>query len=186
MIIGDFEEDCEFLLNKIKKMNLFTVGNRVPLNKGKRPISCVYGYTKFSKNGGKSHLKKKESDILGLYETKLKTEYPEMEQYFKDFSLFYLGDFEFNQVVINKNFEITRHIDGKNVGESYILGLGDYQGGELVVEENKNIKKLIDIKNYPYRFNGSKQFHYVLPFQGDRYSLVFYNIDFPVSSSKNK
>jgi len=181
MLIGDFEEDCEFLLNKIKKMKLFTVCNRAKLNNGKSPYSCVYGYTNFSSNGGKSYLKKKESDISGLYETKLKTKYPEMEQYFKDFSLLYLGDFQFNQVVINKNFEITRHIDGKNVGESYILGLGDYQGGELVVEENNNEKKIIDIKNYPFRFDGSKQYHYVLPFQGERYSLVFYKINFLVS-----
>lgn len=178
MLSGDFEEDCQILFEKLKEMKLFTVGNRSKYNNGKRPYSNVYGYTQFSINGGTKGNKKVESEISGWYETKLKTKYPDMEDYFKEFSILYMGDFDFNQVVINKNFEITRHIDGKNVGESYIIGLGDYKGGELVIEENEKEKRIIDIKNNPYTFNGSEKYHYVLPFEGDRYSLVFYSNKF--------
>jgi hypothetical protein len=33
----------------------------------------------------------------------------------------------------------------------------------------------VDIKNNFYSFNGSELTHWVKPFKGDRYSLVFYN-----------
>jgi hypothetical protein len=175
MLIGDFDKDCEFLLNEIKQMKLHIAGNRAKFNNGKAPYSCIYGYTKFSKNGGFSYLKKKPSEIKGYFETKLKTKYPHMQEYFNQFSLLYLGNFEFNQVVINRNFKITRHIDSNNIGESYIIGLGNYSGGELIIEY-ENGDKIIDIKNKPYIFNGSEYYHYVKPFEGERYSLVFYNI----------
>ena len=177
MYSGDLDIDCDVLLNKLKRMKLFTVNNRKTLNNNIRPISCVFGYTKFKNNGGYSEYKKKPSEFPGWYETKLKTQYPELNEYFKFFSVLYMGDFKFNQVVINKNFKIGRHKDKKNVGESYIIGLGDYTGGELVIEDNEKEKKIIDIKNNPYTFNGSEKYHYVLPFEGERFSLVFYSND---------
>lgn len=171
---GDMEEDAKLLLEELCKIKFHRTNNRKTLTKdGKKPMSMVYGYTKWKMNNG--YMRNPSKKFPGWYETKLLTHYPAFKYYLKQFSILYMGDFEWNQVVINKNFEITRHIDGNNVGESYIIGLGDYTGGELVVENNKNEKIIIDIKNYPYRFNGSEKYHYVLPFEGDRYTLVFYN-----------
>ena len=171
---GDIETDCEILLDEIKKMKLHGSNNRIKLTKNmKRPMSCVYGFTRFAMNNGKQRMPSKK--YPGWFETKLMTQYPAFKYYLKQFSLLYMGDFEWNQVVINKNFEIIRHVDGNNVGQSYIIGLGNYTGGELVVEQNKNEKLLINIKNYPYTFNGSKKYHYVMPFENNRYTLVFYN-----------
>ena len=100
--------------------------------------------------------------------------YPEYQDIFEEFVKLHYGDFKFNQIIINRDFKITRHIDAKNVGESIIIGLGDYQEGKLVVELENEIKK-IDIKNKFYKFDGSKYYHFVEQFKGNRYSLVFYN-----------
>lgn len=171
---GNIETDTQILLDEIKQMKLHGSNNRIKLTKNmKRPISCVYGFTTWEMNNGKKRMPSKK--FPGWFQTKLMTQYPAFKYYLKQFSLLYMGDFEWNQVVINKNFEIIRHKDSNNVGESYIIGLGDYTGGELCVEQNENEKLIIDIKNYPYTFNGSEKYHFVLPFEGDRYTLVFYN-----------
>tara|TARA_X000000950_G_C13712474_1_gene576806 strand:+ start:191 stop:379 length:189 start_codon:yes stop_codon:yes gene_type:complete len=42
----------------------------------------------------------------------------------------------------DKNHKAERHIDGRNVGVSYIIGLGNYSGGELIVyDENEKSSK---------------------------------------------
>ena len=83
--------------------------------------------------------------------------------------------FNFTSIQINKNFKCDRHKDNINMGESMIIGLGNYEGGKLCVEFENETKK-IDIKNKPFKFNGSKYFHYVEDFEGTRYTLVFFNI----------
>ena len=73
----------------------------------------------------------------------------------------------------------ARHVDGKNVGISYIVGLGDYTGGELIVygsrkEPIKPVKH--NLKKNFYSFNGSQYLHEVAPFKGERYTIVFFKI----------
>ena len=34
---------------------------------------------------------------------------------------------------VNKNYETALHVDGNNMGPSYIVGLGDYDGGQVRV-----------------------------------------------------
>ena len=52
---------------------------------------------------------------------------------------------------------------------SLIVALGDYTGGELVVEGDVN-----DIRYAPLEFNGWTQRHWTRPFEGERYSLVWF------------
>ena len=92
----------------------------------------------------------------------------------KSFLAEYTG-FEFNQVVINKDFKITKHLDASNVGESMIIALGDYIGGKLVIERNGGTEA-VNIRHKFYKFNGSEEYHWVEDFENTRYSLVFYNI----------
>lgn len=80
-------------------------------------------------------------------------------------------DFEFNAVQINKNFKCDPHYDNKNSGISLVMGLGDYTGGELVIEGEEN-----DIRYKPIVFNGSTKQHWVNSFEGDRYSIVLFNL----------
>ena len=82
------------------------------------------------------------------------------------------------------------HVDsGAGAGQStsLIVGLGDYTGGNLVVEG-----KEYDIRYRPMEFNGWKQRHWTLPFEGERFSLVWFTpkecqgmrgIDLPTSSN---
>merc|ERR1712232_744583 len=50
-----------------------------------------------------------------------------------------------------------------------IVGLGDYSGGELAVEGVPH-----DIRYQPMEFNGWTQRHWTLPFEGERFSLVWF------------
>uniref|UniRef100_A0A6C0C4T1 Fe2OG dioxygenase domain-containing protein n=1 Tax=viral metagenome TaxID=1070528 RepID=A0A6C0C4T1_9ZZZZ len=87
--------------------------------------------------------------------------------------------FEFTTIQYNKNMRAARHVDGRNVGTSYIVGLGDYTGGELIVYDNAKkptgaVKN--DLRGNFYSFNGSKFLHEVAPFKGERYTIVFFKI----------
>eukprot|EP00977_Amphora_coffeiformis_P004788 scaffold1033_cov171-Amphora_coffeaeformis.AAC.5 len=65
-----------------------------------------------------------------------------------------------------------RHVDsGAGAGQStsLIVGLGDYTGGGLMVEGEEH-----DIRYRPIEFNGWKQRHWTLPFEGERFSLVWF------------
>lgn len=88
----------------------------------------------------------------------------------------YDPEFKFTTIQFNKNKKMIKHIDGKNVGDSYILGLGDYEGGDLIVYDENDKPNKINIKNKFHKFNGSKFYHEVDDFTGNRYTLVFYHI----------
>jgi len=75
-------------------------------------------------------------------------------------------------VAINCNAQFIPHIDsgaGLGQSQSLIVGLGAYAGGELAVEGAVH-----DIRYKPLEFNGWKQRHWTLPFQGERFSLVWF------------
>ena len=86
----------------------------------------------------------------------------------------YFPDHKWTCIQINKNYPIKPHKDHGNKGESIIVGFGAYSGGELVVED-KEEPSVYDIKNTFLKFNGSEYTHYVRPFEGERWSLVFYS-----------
>ena len=85
--------------------------------------------------------------------------------------------FKFTSIQYNKSHRAAFHVDAKNVGESYIIGLGNYTGGEVIVYD-KNGKNPIkhNIKNKFLKFNGSIYPHETAPFKGDRYTMVFYKV----------
>jgi len=73
---------------------------------------------------------------------------------------------------INCNAQFTPHVDsGRGSGQSLslIVGLGDYLGGEILVEGEAH-----DIQYKPLEFNGWRQRHWTAPFQGERFSLVWF------------
>jgi hypothetical protein len=73
---------------------------------------------------------------------------------------------------VNKNICSPPHIDKNNVGPSYIIALGEFTGGNLCIEG-----KEYNIKNKFLKFDGTKA-HWVTPFKGTRYSLVFFTHTF--------
>lgn len=81
-------------------------------------------------------------------------------------------EFKYTTIQVNKNVLSLPHVDKNNVGPSYIIGLGNYTGGELVIEGKRH-----NIKNRWKYFDGNKG-HWVEPFQGTRYTLVFFTHTF--------
>ncbi|KAL7441075.1 hypothetical protein ACHAXM_007957 [Skeletonema potamos] len=75
-------------------------------------------------------------------------------------------------IAINRNAQFRPHKDkGAGAGQStsLIVAMGNYVGGELMVEGERK-----DIRYNALEFNGWKQRHWVLPFKGERYSLVWF------------
>lgn len=75
----------------------------------------------------------------------------------------------FKSICINKNTIAEPHTDRNNKGESCIVGLGNYTGGELVYGD-----QTVSIHKTPIHFDGSKILHYSLPFEGTRYSIIYF------------
>jgi len=74
-----------------------------------------------------------------------------------------------NSIQCNQNYECKPHKDSGNKNDSLVIAFGNYTGGELVIEGLE-----CDIRHTPIIDDFTTKTHYVLPFQGDRYSLVFY------------
>ena len=103
----------------------------------------------------------------GLYPASNNTLHPQVYAQLQELAT--LLKLEVTSFCVNKNLQCRPHIDKLNVGDSTIVGLGDYEGGELIVEG-----KYIDIHYKPYCFNGAEKKHATAPFQGTRYSIIFY------------
>lgn len=83
-------------------------------------------------------------------------------------------DFFWNTITLNKDVKAKRHLDGQNVGESYIIGFGDYEGGKLRTYSNEADYVAHDIKDVALKFNGALIPHETEDFTGERYTLIFY------------
>jgi hypothetical protein len=184
---GNINIDCERLYDLLKdyvepvaysgterKTGQFKLAKQ-----GKKIGSMLYGYTwkgylKRDKETGEMIYRTK-SQYDGLYNTKIKDMFPQLDSIFRRFADLHLPNFKYTQVQININFLSPPHFDGANIGESVIVGLGNYVGGKLIVEQEDKIIKQ-DIHHRPFKFNGSKYKHYVNAVEsGDRYTLVFFN-----------
>jgi len=84
-----------------------------------------------------------------------------------------LGDrivpFAYDAITVNINNQMGPHKDKHNNGDGVIVTGGDYTGGALVVEGVPQ-----QTRYTPICFNGAEREHWVEPFQGFRYSLIFY------------
>lgn len=76
-------------------------------------------------------------------------------------------------ITLNQNYAAGRHRDRGNIGESYLVAFGDYTGGELKMWEG-DLSGCHNICRKPIVADFSKIEHSVEPFEGERYSLVFY------------
>lgn len=66
---------------------------------------------------------------------------------------------------------------------SYIYFFGNYKGGALCIEDDSgNIQKITE-KHKLHKFNGMN-YHWVEPWDGDRFSMVFYNKINPKAKKK--
>ena len=176
MLTGDIMTDCSLIYNYLEDIPLRT-GTYRRTTFGKEGASVLYGdnwkgFLKYDSDGNK--VMREKSSTPGRYNTKIKTEHPYLMDIFKEFRDHYFPDFKFNQVQINKNFSMKKHLDSRNVGKSYLVSFGDYTGGKTRVYRDNGYTDL-DSNCNPVTFDGSKYYHEVLPFSGTRYSLVFFH-----------
>ena len=82
-------------------------------------------------------------------------------------------DFTYSMITVNKNVCMKKHLDGKNAGLSYLTCLGDFEGGGLYVYSPE--KNLYQTKDCVVSFNGSELPHESEPFNGSRFTLVFFS-----------
>jgi len=107
-----------------------------------------------------------------LRETNCSKRKPHMMPLFRKFMASHRPDFTFSSVFVNKKTTCQLHTDSTNTGESLIVGCGDYSGGDTVLHMDE--AKHFDISSHSLVFNGVTIPHESLPFEGTRYSLVFF------------
>lgn len=184
---GDYVKDGKILVNKIKELqkekgrDLYKIGGARMKKFGIRLSvggSVLYGDTWRQNYGAKI---REYDEKRQKYITRAKSLFPELQRYFNMYRDKHFPNFHFTQIQMNRNFRIPRHLDGTNVGKSWLSAVsdnGEYIGGDLNVEypnEEGGLKK-IDARISPICFNGSKLYHYVDEWsKGDRYSFVFFH-----------
>lgn len=99
--------------------------------------------------------------------------YPELYKALRD-----LGDaivpFTYDAITINQNTVMGRHKDHGNLGASLLITLGNYSGGSFMLEGVPQ-----DTLYNPIVFNGDEKEHWAEPFEGTRFSVIFFKITIP-------
>ena len=98
---------------------------------------------------------------------------PKLYKHLLDFAEKYV-DISFNAITVNQNYQADKHRDKHNDGPSFLVAFGNYQGGDLLIHEG-DLSGNHNICRRPIIADFSKLLHSVAPFEGERYSLVFYN-----------
>ena len=99
-------------------------------------------------------------------------------------------DFPFSSLQINYNYAARKHVDGNNIGPSYIRSLGKHTGGELWTADafveatdedtgEKYVKggggqQVLSCSGGWKLFNGNAE-HYTKPYQGTRISFIAFS-----------
>jgi len=171
---GDWFADNYIMFDYIDQMDVRsgTDRNKILYVNPKKGGSNLYGYT------WRSYLtptrNRTPSGYKNLWNTKLKDDYPTFHEIAKEFRDLHFPEFKYSQIQINKNYTIPKHKDSTNVGISTLCCFGDYTGGMTCIDHDGIIIKA-DARLKPITFNGSELEHWVEPFEGNRYSLVFFN-----------
>lgn len=97
---------------------------------------------------------------------------PKLYHHLLEFGSKYV-DISFNAITVNDNYSAGKHYDKHNLGPSFLVAFGTYTGGELLVHES-DLSGSHDVCRKPMTTDFSKVLHSVAPFEGDRYSLVYY------------
>jgi len=97
------------------------------------------------------------------------------------------AQFHFTSINMNFGYGAKRHRDGNNVGCSMLAAFGNFQGGGLryFPDDDKSVNKeelqklplkdgiIVDLSKNILLFDGTRC-HEVMPFKGERYSLVWF------------
>ena len=103
----------------------------------------------------------------------MNTKFPELYE-----ALRQLGDqivpFAYDAITVNQNNVMAPHTDKGNLGSSVLVTGGDYTGGYFVLEGCPK-----ETRYTPICFNGDTQLHWNEPFEGRRWSIIYFKIQIP-------
>lgn len=99
--------------------------------------------------------------------------YPELAQLLCQYMRQHRPKFKFTSIMVNKGTSAL-HVDKINCGPSYIVSLGRHTGGELWQYVDAKAGQILKIKGNLTLTNGLLP-HMTMPFQGERFSLVFFS-----------
>lgn len=176
--INHFDSDCLILTEYIRDLEFVDNKRRKKINNNDgKTFSMLYGLTPYAilRSREPKTFRVKDTET-NYYLTTARSKYPILQEVFEEFRNLHFPDFEFKQVMINKNLQTKPHKDSCNVGESILLGLGDYSEGYINIMQNNGKYKKFNTWHKLNRFNGSKYTHYTSPFKGERFTLVFYSM----------
>lgn len=107
------------------------------------------------------------------------TKYPKVYAELQALMAKYDPSFRYTHITLNCNLRCKRHTDGGNAGPSYIAAFGRFSGGQLIVEPpgGGDAETMLDCQSKFVKFNGKTQPHETAPFQGERFTLVYYTSD---------
>ena len=99
--------------------------------------------------------------------------FPQLLELLKEAVKEFDPDFTFTTIQINKNVLTSPHKDRNNVGLSLALSLGDFKGGGIEQFNDDGTSTLIDTKN-KFQYQDGSKLHRTLPFEGERYAMIFF------------
>lgn len=99
---------------------------------------------------------------------------PKLYKLLLDFAAEYVK-IPWTSITVNQNYQAAKHRDKGNIGNSFLVAFGSYTGGELELLEGE-LQGKYNIQHTPIVSDFSKTYHQVLPFEGERFSLVFYTV----------
>ena len=119
--------------------------------------------------------KVKVLDRQGLSSSVFNTKYPDLLRACRKLMRAWEPTFRYDCIQVNKSQRMPPHKDGNNQGSSRTIALGKFTGGELGIQCGDTHSDY-KVRNKMLKFNGAECMHWVKPFKGERYSLVFFRL----------
>jgi hypothetical protein len=100
---------------------------------------------------------------------------PELYKMLLDFGERHVTDISWNCITVNQNYTVGPHKDRNNIGQSYLIAFGEYTGGHLKFHHGE-LTGSHDVFRQPLIADFGNFLHSVEPWEGNRYSLVYYQV----------
>ena len=168
-----YAEAKDALLTELRKVNIPTLGNPSKPERRKRHgvradnigsigRTATFGFGMTRMRGvGEFRFNKKWPDLLRALINFGNTIAP--------------PGWRYTAITLNHGVKARAHRDTSNVGRSIIIGIGDYKGGDLRVWEHDDAFYTdMDLHDRPTMFNGALRTHETQPFEGERFTIIYY------------
>lgn len=115
-------------------------------------------------------------DVHGrLVESQFNAKFPELYADLKRLMHMHDPSFRFTSIQLNRNVQTETHVDRRNKGASYCLGIGTYTGGGIVIYPPDHAPVRFANRRKWVWYEGCKLPHASLPVQsGTRFAIIYF------------